>query len=204
VDEGSVCHRVDPFAGRDCRWWRVSPTSPGDDGRTAARATLTITRDDAQTRERETMTTRRSTPDPRAVLRARDLLARADTMIVHAGDAGDPAEQMRGLCLAALRAAGAALAVGEGSTRRRGPTSAWARLPRSVPAFTPWATYFAGLSRLRADIEMGVVHDVSRDTVATTRSAVVDFLADVEALVDACARGDVAPQRWSPAEMRTA
>ncbi|GAA1892918.1 SAV_6107 family HEPN domain-containing protein [Williamsia serinedens] len=150
------------------------------------------------------MTTRRSTPDPRAILRARDLLARADTMTVHADDVDDTTEQVRGLYLAALRAAGAALAVGETSTRRRGPASAWARLPRSVPAFTRWATYFAGLSRLRTDIELGVVHDVPGETVSATRSAVVDFLADVEALVDACARGEVAPQRWSPSDMQTA
>lgn len=137
-------------------------------------------------------------------MRARDLLVRADTMAVHATDVDDTAEQLRGLYLAALRAAGAALAVGEGSTRRRGSSSAWARLPGSVPAFTRWATYFAGLSRLRADIELGVVHEVPAETVTTTRRAVVDFLADVEALVDACARGDVAPQRWSSPDMRTA
>ena len=150
------------------------------------------------------MTTRRSTPDPRAILRARDLLARADTMAVHAGDVDDSTEQLRGLYLAALRAAGAALAVGEGSTRRRGPASAWARLPRSLPAFTRWATYFAGLSRLRTDVELGVVHDVPPATIAFTRRAVVDFLADVEALVDACAHGDVAPQQWSRPDTRTA
>lgn len=150
------------------------------------------------------MTTRRSTPDPRAILRARDLLSRADTMAVHAGDVDDAAEQVRGLYLAALRAAGAALAVGETTTRRRGPASAWARLPRSVPAFTRWAAHFAGLSRLRADIELGVVHDVTPETVSRARAAVVDFLADVEALVDACARGDVAPQRWSLPDVQTA
>ncbi len=48
------------------------------------------------------------------------------------------------------------------------------------------------------------MHDVSPDTVSRTRTAVIDFLADVEALVDACARGDVAPQQWSLSDMQTA
>ncbi|MFD0927096.1 SAV_6107 family HEPN domain-containing protein [Williamsia deligens] len=136
--------------------------------------------------------------------RARDLLVRADTMAVHATDVDDTTEQVRGLYLAALRAAGAALALGETTGRPRGSLSAWARLPRSVPAFTHWATYFAGLSRLRSDIELGITHDVPRSTVLATRTAVADFLADVEALVEDCAHGDVAPQRWSRPDVRTA
>lgn len=111
-------------------------------------------------------------------------------MVVHADDTADGAERLRGLYLAALRGAGAALAVSEGSsTRRRGSMSAWARLPRGVPQFTHWATRFAGVSRLRDEIELGLVHDVPPATIEATRAAVVEFLADVETLVDSCARG---------------
>ncbi|MCX6470663.1 MAG: SAV_6107 family HEPN domain-containing protein [Corynebacteriales bacterium] len=138
-----------------------------------------------------TTTRRTTTVDPRLALRARELLGRAEAMAAHADDSPEPTEQLRALYLAALRAAGAALVVGEKSTARprRGPVSAWARLPRALPELTTWATYFAGLSRLRADIELGVVRDVDPRSVQATRTRLADFLEDVRAQVVAFEHG---------------
>lgn len=126
----------------------------------------------------------RTAPDPRVVTRARDLLDRAEALSRLADDAPVPADQLRELYVSALRGAGAALAVGESSRGpRRGSASAWARLPRALPPMATWATYFAGLSRLRADIEAGIIHDVDAQQVRQTRARVQEFLDDVEAEV---------------------
>ncbi|MGU3294096.1 SAV_6107 family HEPN domain-containing protein [Williamsia sp. M5A3_1d] len=142
-----------------------------------------------------TTTRRTATVDPRLALRARELLGRAEAMAAHAADSPEPTEQLRALYLAALRAAGAALVVGEKSTLRprRGSVSAWARLPRALPELTVWATYFAGLSRLRADIELGVVRDIDPARVRETRSRLVDFLAEVQTQVVALEHGTPVP-----------
>ncbi len=136
----------------------------------------------------------RTTPDPRVVTRARDLLEKADSLAALAADAPGPADQLRELYVSALRAAGAALAIGESSLGpRRGTSNAWARLPRAIPSMTTWATYFAGLSRLRADIEVGIVRDVDALRVRETRARLQDFLDDVEAEVLAYEQGRPGP-----------
>ncbi|OZG28341.1 hypothetical protein BH683_015085 [Williamsia sp. 1138] len=91
----------------------------------------------------------------------------------------DPTEEFSALYQSALRAAGAVLAVAERPTRRRGSRSAWSRLPQAVPEMTGWATYFAGLSRLRADAEVGL-REVSEEQIASLRPRVDEFLHAVE------------------------
>lgn len=148
--------------------------------------------------------TQHNTPDPTVVVRARDLLSKADSLAAHAGDAPDDAERLRELYVCALRAAGAALVIGESPTAaRRGSSSAWARLPRAIPSLTTWATYFAGLSRLRADIEVGIVRDVDPEQVSRTHARLLDFLDDVEAEVVAYEQGRPR-SRTTPVSARSA
>ncbi|MBT0565272.1 SAV_6107 family HEPN domain-containing protein [Williamsia sp. CHRR-6] len=124
----------------------------------------------------------------RDLVRARELLARADVLVAHSADATDRADAMRDLYFAALRAAGAVLAVAETPRARRGSASAWARLPRVLPELTTWSTYFAGVARLCADLDIGVVGEVAESVVAELRRRVVDFVDDIDELVGAWER----------------
>ena len=94
--------------------------------------------------------------EPSQIIAARDLLERAEVRLRESDIVTDPTDEFSALYQAALRGAGAALAVAERPTRRRGSRSAWSRLPHALPEMAGWATYFAGLSRLRADAEAGI------------------------------------------------
>ncbi|WP_207841341.1 SAV_6107 family HEPN domain-containing protein [Williamsia soli] len=118
-------------------------------------------------------------PDPAQIISARDLLVRAESRLRESDVVTDPTEEFSALYQSALRAAGAVLAVTERPTRRRGSRSAWSRLPQAVPEMTGWATYFAGLSRLRADAEVGL-RAVSEEQIASLRPRVDEFLHAVE------------------------
>ncbi|PYE15788.1 hypothetical protein DFR67_10915 [Williamsia limnetica] len=118
-------------------------------------------------------------PEPAQIISARDLLDRAESRLRESDVVTDPTEEFSALYQAALRAAGAVLAVTEKPKRRRGSLSAWSRLPQAVPELTGWATYFAGLSRLRADAEVGL-RPVLEEQIAALRPRVDEFLHVVE------------------------
>ncbi len=118
-------------------------------------------------------------PEPAQIISARELLARAEVRLRESDVVTDPTDEFSALYQAALRAAGAALAVSERPTRRRGSRSAWSRLPHALPDLADWADYFAGLSRLRADAEAGI-STVPEAQIATLRPRVDEFLHVVE------------------------
>jgi hypothetical protein len=116
--------------------------------------------------------------DPRRITGARDLLDRAEMLLVPAS--ADPADQFLGLYLAALRGAGAILALHERPSRI-GSRSAWLRLPKVAPDMGTWAAYFAGFSDLRADLDAGLQRSVAESVVTELRHQVNDFLDRVDA-----------------------
>ncbi|GAB2644059.1 hypothetical protein GCM10027169_09960 [Gordonia jinhuaensis] len=161
-----------------------------------ARATRTHTRGD---RTAPTRAARALPSDPRDSITAHagapgtaapaspaawSLLHRADALFAEAGLVADPVERFGVLYLAALRAAGAALAVSEKGVRRSTSRGAWDRLSRAVPPLAAWAEYFRALSAIRADIEVGLPRYLSGEQVAVVDGAVRDFLLCVEKLLD--------------------
>ena len=129
--------------------------------------------------------------DPIAVGRARDLLDRADLLLENASGVEDDPERFRQLYLAALRGAGAALAIHEPAGRavRRRTPNAWSRIARVVPDLAPHAEYFAELSVLRMNIEAGIERAVDPVLVAQVHRRVLVFLDAVEEQVVAYERG---------------
>ncbi|WP_155976696.1 SAV_6107 family HEPN domain-containing protein [Nocardia sp. 348MFTsu5.1] len=118
-------------------------------------------------------------PEPTQIIASHELLGRAESRLRESDIVTDSAEAFSALYQSALRAAGAVLAVSEHPTRRRGSRSAWARLPQAMPDLSGWATYFAGLSRLRADTEAGI-RSVTDEQIAQLRPKVDEFLHVVE------------------------
>lgn len=118
-------------------------------------------------------------PDPAQIISARELLERAEVRLRESDIVTDPTEEFSALYQSALRGAGAVLAVAERPTRRRGSRSAWSRLPQALPELGAWATYFSGLSRLRADAEAGIT-SVADEQIAALRPRVDEFLHVVE------------------------
>jgi hypothetical protein len=118
-------------------------------------------------------------PEPAQIIAARDLLDRAESRLRESDIVTDATEEFSALYQSALRGAGAALAVSERPTRRRGSRSAWSRLPQALPELTGWAAYFAGLSRLRADAEAGI-REVRAEQIDELRIQVDEFLHVVE------------------------
>ncbi|WLP90392.1 SAV_6107 family HEPN domain-containing protein [Gordonia sp. NB41Y] len=135
--------------------------------------------------------------DPTAISRARDLLERADLLVDNAvGIIDDDAERFRQLYLAALRGAGAALALHEPRSPRAGRRNAgdaWSRIGARVPDLVGHAEYFAAHSRRRMDIESGLDRTVPAGLIAEFHARLLTFLDAVEALVIACERGDRGP-----------
>ncbi|GAA1482884.1 hypothetical protein GCM10009624_33240 [Gordonia sinesedis] len=132
--------------------------------------------------------------DPVLVGRARDLLDRAEILMDNADGVPDAAERFRQYYLAALRAAGAALAVHEPPGRtaaRRGSPNAWSRIALRVPELADYADEFARLSGVRMNIETGLTrdHDIEVHEVTRLRTRVFAFLDDVEAAVTAYEQG---------------
>lgn len=115
--------------------------------------------------------------DARRLAQARDLLARADALAARSGDAATPSDVYRELYLAALRGAGAVLALYE--TRRRPAGGAWTRLTHAVPGMADAAQTFAGPSRTRAAIDAGARRDVTDTAVSALYADVMAFLDGV-------------------------
>lgn len=130
--------------------------------------------------------TRAAEVDPIVVGRARDLLERADRLLENAVGIADDAERFRQLYLTALRAAGAAVAIGEpgyGRSTRRLSSNAWSRLAAVVPELADQAGRFASWSALRMNIEAGLERDVDPVVAAELHRLVLTFLDTVEQLV---------------------
>ncbi|MFT4043829.1 MAG: SAV_6107 family HEPN domain-containing protein [Gordonia sp. (in: high G+C Gram-positive bacteria)] len=139
----------------------------------------------------------RSEVDPVVVTRSRDLFERAEVVFANADGVTDDPERFRQYYLAALRAAGAALAVHEPPVRggaRRVSANAWARISSTVPELTHFAQRFSDLSRTRMEIESGISRTIDPATVDGLRADVDTFLDAVERLLIAYEQGSLAHQ----------
>lgn len=121
--------------------------------------------------------------------RAGMLLRRADGLLMEAAGERDPRERFRVAYLAALRGAGAVLALtGADTAPRARSRNAWVMLQRAAPEFVMWVDYFSGHSATRAALEAGLpraIDDVAADEFS---SRVAAFLHDVEDLIAPAAR----------------
>ncbi|MFT3715465.1 MAG: SAV_6107 family HEPN domain-containing protein [Gordonia sp. (in: high G+C Gram-positive bacteria)] len=118
--------------------------------------------------------------DPQVVHRSRDLLERAELLFDEAaGIEDDGAERFRIFYLAAIRAAGAVLAVYEPPRpvrRRRDARDAWSRIRAVAPQYSELADYFGGLSQMRERVETGLVRHVDDTLCARVERRAVEFL----------------------------
>ncbi|MEV3959744.1 SAV_6107 family HEPN domain-containing protein [Nocardia sp. NPDC050193] len=121
--------------------------------------------------------------------RAGMLLRRADGLLMEAAGERDPRERFRVAYLAALRGAGAVLALtGADTAPRARSRNAWVMLQRAAPEFVMWADYFSGHSATRAALEAGLPRSIDDMTADEFSSRVAAFLHDVEDLIAPAAR----------------
>lgn len=121
--------------------------------------------------------------------RAGELLKRADGLLMQASVEKDPAERFRTAYLAALRGAGAVLALtGADQTPRARSRNAWVLMQRAAPEFVMWSDYFSAQSETRAALEAGLPREVDEARADEFASRVGAFLHDVEDLLTAAAR----------------
>lgn len=121
--------------------------------------------------------------------RAGMLLRRADGLLMEAAGESDPGERFRVAYLAALRGAGAVLALtGADAAPRARSRNAWVMLQRAAPEFVMWADYFSGHSATRAALEAGLPRDIDETWADEFSSRVGAFLHDVEDLIAPAAR----------------
>ncbi|MFI2234275.1 SAV_6107 family HEPN domain-containing protein [Nocardia testacea] len=117
------------------------------------------------------------------------LLRRADGLLMEAAGERDPRERFRVAYLAALRGAGAVLALtGADTAPRARSRNAWVMLQRAAPEFVMWADYFSGHSATRAALEAGLPRDIDEVAADEFSSRVAAFLHDVEDLIAPAAR----------------
>lgn len=137
-------------------------------------------------------------PDRRVVNRSRDLLDRAELLFDDAASVEDDgAERFRLFYLAAIRAAGAILAVHEplGPVRRRGGArDAWSRIAAETPEYAELAEYFGGLSRLRSNVEAGIVRSIDSTLCARVERRAAEFLDAADITLLGYELGDAAVQ----------
>jgi hypothetical protein len=113
---------------------------------------------------------------------AQDLLERAARELRAAEVAGDPGDRFLHSHLAALRTAGAVIAVrGRPAARGRART-AWEILARVAPECRGWASYFAAGADLRAALESGRRSEVSQARADHVLSMARMFLGAVHDL----------------------
>ncbi|WP_440712605.1 SAV_6107 family HEPN domain-containing protein [Gordonia sp. FQ] len=134
-----------------------------------------------------------ATADPRVVLRSRDLLDRAEVLFEDAARVTDDgAERFRQFYLAAIRAAGAVLAVYEPPgpvRRRRNARDAWSRIKAAAPQYAELAEYFGGLSAMREKVEVGLVRQVDDTLCARVERRAAEFLDAADASLLAYEQG---------------
>ncbi|WP_067699172.1 SAV_6107 family HEPN domain-containing protein [Nocardia jejuensis] len=121
--------------------------------------------------------------------RAGELLRRADGLLRDSAGEPDPAERFRVAYLAALRGAGAMLALtGADRAPRARSRNAWVLMQRTAPEFVMWADYFSAQSETRAALEAGLPRPVDDRRADEFASRVGAFLHDVEDLLAAAVR----------------
>lgn len=121
--------------------------------------------------------------------RAGILLQRADGLLMEAAGESDPSERFRVAYLAALRGAGAVLALtGADTAPRARSRNAWVMLQRAAPEFVMWADYFSGHSATRAALEAGLPREIDEARADEFYARVGAFLHDVEDLIAPAAR----------------
>lgn len=115
------------------------------------------------------------------------LLDGAHIHLVQAGELssrGDMCSALEYAYRAALRAAGARVAMSPIAARKRKPTSAIEQLRLVGAVESIWADKIAGYSRLRSRVSTGLETEVSAETVRGLISIVSDFLHDIECIQD--------------------
>jgi len=118
-----------------------------------------------------------------------DLMRRSDAEILAAQLSQDPADRFLHAHFAALRAAGAVLAVVVPPRGRGRDRSAWEQLADRVPELAGWAAVFADAARVRAAVEGGRV-DLADDARADRALAdAEDFRDAIDSLVARPASG---------------
>ncbi|WP_237439536.1 SAV_6107 family HEPN domain-containing protein, partial [Amycolatopsis rubida] len=121
---------------------------------------------------------------PPAPPEAVTLLAQANRGLDHAENERDPAERFIGAYLAALRGAGAVLAVRGRPRRGRGrPASGWVLLDAVAPELREWSAFFADHSETRAAAEAGISGRVTAELAAGLLQATAQFLELVRRVV---------------------
>ncbi|GAB4587517.1 hypothetical protein Ntsu_53490 [Nocardia sp. IFM 10818] len=101
----------------------------------------------------------------------------------------EPAERFRTAYLAALRGAGAVLALtGADRAPRARSRNAWVLMQHAAPEFVMWADYFSAQSETRAALEAGLPRPVDDQRADEFSSRVGAFLHDVEDLLASAAR----------------
>ena len=111
---------------------------------------------------------------------ARVLLRRADALLEDAAGADDDAERFLTAYLAALRGAGAALALVEPAPKRGRSRNAWVRLASASPDLADWSGYFSGYSPIRSAVEAGASARLSPSEVDEFFRQVGRFLHAVD------------------------
>ncbi|WP_216897230.1 SAV_6107 family HEPN domain-containing protein [Nocardia alni] len=121
--------------------------------------------------------------------RAGGLLDRAEAMLLEASGDPDPRERLRAAYLAALRGAGAVLALtGADRAPRARSRNAWVLMQQAAPEFVMWSDYFSSFSETRAAIEAGLDRPVDARQADEFVSRVAAFLHDVADSIDAAGR----------------
>ncbi|WP_235748224.1 SAV_6107 family HEPN domain-containing protein [Nocardia coffeae] len=121
--------------------------------------------------------------------RAGGLLDRADGLLLQAAAEPDSRERFRTAYLAALRGAGAVLALtGADRAPRARSRNAWVLMQQAAPEFVMWSDYFSSFSETRAAIEAGLDRPVDAQVADEFVSRVGAFLHDVEDSISAAAR----------------
>lgn len=122
-----------------------------------------------------------------------NLVGKADALLAESAGAGDAADRFRCGYLAALRGAGAVLAVGVvgAGSRRKRSGNAWALLDSAAPTFGAWSRYFAGWSDTRAAVETGLRVEISDADADAFVVEVGRFLTAVEEYIGQALRIDL-------------
>ncbi|MFC4123538.1 SAV_6107 family HEPN domain-containing protein [Nocardia rhizosphaerae] len=128
--------------------------------------------------------------------RAGGLLRQADALLTDSAWEHEPGERFRTAYLAALRGAGAMIALsGADRAPRARSRSAWVLLRRATPEFAMWADYFEAHSQLRADLEAGLDRKITASRADEFCSRVGAFLYDIDDALVAAARTRPQPSR---------
>ena len=125
------------------------------------------------------------------------MLDRADALLLQSTAEGDSRERFRVAYLAALRGAGAVLAMtGADRAPRARSRNAWVLMQQAAPEFVMWADYLSSFSEDRAAVEAGVGRQIDARWADEFASRVGAFLHDVEDSVSAAARLRPADDRF--------